>query len=167
MVIMNKWINGKFGVQFIGEELDCYLLSASARAARPASPRSRVRPSVAKLGLAAACVLGLAACVTPQERHAMDRNQCAAFGFEPGTDAFAECMMGLHQERAVAQANSTLYAQAQLAEQSRRREARQDLYKIVSLQRSGDAGFPICGASSEGGMDRRTMTWYGPNCRAR
>lgn len=97
----------------------------------------------------------------------MDQNQCYAFGFEPETDAFAECMMGLHQQRAAAQANSNLYWQSQLAEQNRRREARQDLYKFASLQRSGDPRFPVCGASSDGGMDRRTMTWYGPNCRAR
>jgi len=88
-------------------------------------------------------------------------------GFEPGTDGFAECMMGLHQQRAVAQSNSNLYWQAQLAEQNRRREAQQDLYKVMSLQRTGDPRFPVCGASSDGGMDRRTMTWYGPNCRAR
>ena len=97
----------------------------------------------------------------------MDQNQCDAFGFEPGTHAFAACMMGLHQERAVTQANRDLYWQSQRAEQNRRREARHDLDKIVSLQRSGDPRFPVCGASSNGGMDRRTMTWYGPDCRAR
>ena len=96
----------------------------------------------------------------------MDQSQCYAFGFEPGTDAFAECMMGLHQQRAVAQANSNLYRQAQLTDQNRR-EARQDLYRMASLQRSGDTRFPVCGPSSEGGMDRRTMTWFGPDCRAR
>ena len=97
----------------------------------------------------------------------MDQNQCYAFGFEPGTDGFAECMMGLHQARAAAQASRDLSWQARVAEQNRRREARHDLYKMMSLQRSGDPRFPVCGASSEGGMDRRTMTWYGANCRAR
>ncbi|MGU3555132.1 hypothetical protein [Methylobacterium radiotolerans] len=134
---------------------------------RSAARRGPALPAIAKLGLAAACALGLAACVTPQERHALDQNQCYTFGFEPGTDGFAECMMGLHQQRAVAQSNSNLYWQAQLAEQNRRREAQQDLYKVMSLQRTGDPRFPVCGASSDGGMDRRTMTWYGPNCRAR
>ncbi|SFM19228.1 hypothetical protein [Methylobacterium pseudosasicola] len=122
---------------------------------------------LAKLGLAASCALGLAACVTPQERHAMDGNQCYAFGFEPGTDAFAQCMMDLHQQRALTQANRDLYWQSHYAEQARRREAQQDLFKQISLQRSGDPRFPVCGASSDGGMDRRTMTWFGPNCRAR
>lgn len=76
---------------------------------------------LAKLGLAAACTLGLAACVTPQERHAMDNGQCYQFGFEPGTDAFAQCMMDLHQQRALTQANRDLYWQSYYAEQSRRR----------------------------------------------
>ncbi|WP_107351999.1 hypothetical protein [Methylobacterium sp. Leaf361] len=158
---MNNWFHGKFGVQFIGASQNC-----SSRTTAIGDDRSGL-PAIAKLGLAAACALGLAACVTPQERHALDQNQCYAFGFEPGTDGFAECMMGLHQQRAVAQSNSNLYWQAQLAEQNRRREAQQDLYKVMSLQRTGDARFPVCGASSDGGMDRRTMTWYGPNCRAR
>jgi hypothetical protein len=122
---------------------------------------------LAKIALAAACTLGLAACVTPQERHAMDQNQCYGFGFEPGTDAFAQCMMGLHQDRAAAEAASNRYWSAQLTEQNRRREAQRDLYRVMSLQRSGDTRFPVCGASYDGGMDHRTMTWYGPNCRAR
>ena len=86
----------------------------------------------------------------------MDQNQCFGFGFEPGTDAFAECMMGLHQDRAAAEAASGRYWQAQ-----------RDFYKVMSLQRSGDTRFPVCGASSDGGRDHRTMTWFGPNCRAR
>lgn len=165
--IMNNWFHGKFGVQFIGASQDCSSRTTETRDDRSAVRRGRALPAAAKLGLAAACALGLAACVTPQERHALDQNQCYAFGFEPGTDGFAECMMGLHQQRAVAQSNSNLYWQAQLAEQNRRREAQQDLYKVMSLQRTGDPRFPVCGASSDGGMDRRTMTWYGPNCRAR
>ena len=97
----------------------------------------------------------------------MDNGQCTEFGFEPGTDAFAQCMMDLHQQRAITQANRDLYWQSRLAEQTRRRDAQQDLYKQISLQRSGDARFPVCGAASDGGLDRRTMTWFGPNCRAR
>jgi hypothetical protein len=124
-------------------------------------------PARAKLGLAAACVLNLPACVTPQERHAMDGGQCDAFGFERGTDAFAQCMMDLHQQRALTQASRDPSWQSHVAERARRGEAQQDLYKQMSLQRSGDTRFPVCGAASDGGMDRRTMTWFGPNCRAR
>jgi hypothetical protein len=123
--------------------------------------------ATAGLRLSIFAKLGLAACVTPRERHAMDRNRCYAFGFEPDTDAFAECRMGLHQQRAVAQANSVHDWQVRLAERNRRREAQQDLYKVASLQRSGDTRFPVCGPSSLGGMDGWTMTRPGPDCRAR
>ncbi len=123
--------------------------------------------TLARFGLAAGCTLALSACVTPQERHAMDQRQCSAFGYEAGSERFADCMMGLSQQRAQIEADRNLQIRTQLAEQNRQREARQDLYKELSLQRSGDRAFPVCGASSDGGMDRRTMTWYGPNCRSR
>ncbi|WP_232630954.1 hypothetical protein [Methylobacterium sp. Leaf118] len=122
---------------------------------------------IVRLGLIAGCTLALTACVTPQERRAMDQRQCAEFGFGAGTDGLAECMMGLSQQRTQIEAERSLQLQAQLAEQNRRREAQHDLFKVLSLQRSGDRAFPVCGASSDGGMDRRTMTWYGPNCRSR
>jgi len=154
---------GKYGVQHVCETGD----SSAQHSGETGARLARRLPGAVKIALAAACTLGLAACVTPQERHAMDQNQCYTFGFEPGTDAFAECMMGLHQDRAAAEAASNRYWQAQRAEQNRRREAQHDLYKVMSLQRSGDPRFPVCGASIDGGMDHRTMTWYGPNCRAR
>lgn len=134
-----------------------------ARAGRP----GRALALASRLGLAAGCAVLLSACVTPQERRAMDQRQCYEFGFEAETDGFAECMMGLSQQRTQIQADRDLQVRAQLAEQTRRREAQHDVYRILSLQRSGDRAFPVCGASSDGGMDRRTMTWYGPNCRSR
>lgn len=37
----------------------------------------------------------------------------------------------------------------------------------MSLQRTGDTRFAVGNASIDSGMDRRTMTWSGPDCRAR
>lgn len=164
MRTMNDRFYGKSGVQVTGSAGTSAWNDAASHGL---SDRRRGLATVAKLGVAAVCALGLAACVTPQERRAMDQGQCYEFGFESGTDAFAQCMMGLHQDRAAAEAASSRYWQAQRAEQARRDEARHDVYKVMSLQRTGDTRFPVCGASSDGGMDRRTMTWYGPNCRAR
>ncbi|MGE7413950.1 hypothetical protein [Methylobacterium tarhaniae] len=127
----------------------------------------RILANVARLSLAAGCALALSACVTPQEQRAMDQRQCYEFGFETATDGFAQCMMGLSQQRTQIQANRDLQVRAQLAEQNRQREAQHELYKVLSIQRSGDKSFPVCGASISGGMDRNTMTWYGPNCRSR
>ncbi|MBA9070241.1 hypothetical protein FHR71_004005 [Methylobacterium sp. RAS18] len=126
-----------------------------------------IASSLMRLSLIGACAIALSACVTAKEQQAMDRNQCAGFGFEPGTDGFALCMMGVVQQREVLEENRRMQRQAQLAEENRQREQQQEVYKILSQQRSGDKRFPVCGASSSGGMDRRTMTWYGPGCRAR
>jgi multidrug efflux pump subunit AcrA (membrane-fusion protein) len=41
----------------------------------------------------------LAACVSPEEQLAADRQKCAGFGFAPGTDTLANCMLTLNQQR--------------------------------------------------------------------
>jgi outer membrane murein-binding lipoprotein Lpp len=63
----------------------------------------------------------LAGCVSPEEQRAMDQQTCAQYGFAPGTDAFANCMMTTGQKRQDQQAadrrqqemNSAIAAQAQ------------------------------------------------------
>ncbi|MFE1602150.1 hypothetical protein [Methylobacterium sp. ID0610] len=137
-------------------------------AAGRAAPTSRPALSrFARLVLAGACALSLSACVTAREQRAMDQGQCADFGFEPGTDAFAQCMLDVTQQRALMQQNERLALQARLTAQNQERERQRDLYRALSLQRSGDTRFPVCGAASNGGLDARSGTWYGPNCRAR
>ena len=48
----------------------------------------------------------LSACVTPEERRAaqleQDRQTCTSYGLTSGTPMFAECMMRLGEQRAVA-----------------------------------------------------------------
>lgn len=133
MRTMNNRFYGKSGVQVTGTSSRSAW--SDARSGGMFGERHRRLPAVAKLGLVAACTLGLAACVTPQERRAMDQRQCYEFGFEPGTDAFAQCMMGLHQDRAAAEAASNRFWQAQRAEQNRREEAQRDLYRAMSSRR--------------------------------
>ena len=63
----------------------------------------------------------LAGCVSPDEQRAMDQQSCASYGFSPGTDAFANCMMTTAQKRQEQQAadrrqremNAAIAAQAQ------------------------------------------------------
>ncbi len=50
--------------------------------------------------LAAVAVGLLTGCgPTPAEQHALDQQKCAGFGFAPGSDAFAHCMMTVNQQR--------------------------------------------------------------------
>ncbi|MEH3148030.1 MAG: hypothetical protein PGN34_22435 [Methylobacterium frigidaeris] len=136
----------------------------------PGTAASRRRRATAvRLALAGACALAVSACVTAREQRAMDQTRCGEFGFELGTDAFAECMMGVSQQREFLEQNRRIALQNQLAAQNRENERQRDLNKLVSLQRSGDRSFPVCSASSfnNSGYDARSNSWYGPNCRAR
>jgi hypothetical protein len=48
-----------------------------------------------------ACILctALGGCMTAQERLASDQQTCVGYGFRPGTEAFAQCMMNIDQGR--------------------------------------------------------------------
>ena len=52
----------------------------------------------------AAGLLLVGGCVSPAEQAAMDRQQCAGFGFAAGSDAMASCMMRIAQQRQAEQA---------------------------------------------------------------
>ena len=56
------------------------------------------RPS--SIVLALLC-MPLAACqtMTPEERRAADERTCAGYGFRPGTDAMAQCLLDLELDR--------------------------------------------------------------------
>ncbi len=50
--------------------------------------------------LAAVAVVLLTGCgPSPEQQHAMDQQKCSGFGFAPGSDAFAHCMMTVNQQR--------------------------------------------------------------------
>lgn len=72
--------------------------------------------------LGGGCALLAAGCVSPEEQRAMDQQQCAGFGFPPGTYGFANCMMNLSQQRAAEQAASQ---RAWMEQQARDARARQ------------------------------------------
>lgn len=106
---------------------------------------------LAMIGLAG--LLLTSGCTTPEEQRAMDQQRCAGYGFQPGTDAFAQCMMQTSMQRDA------------VAEARKDRDAR---YRILSQQRSGDPRFPVCGAAMpDVHLDASTGTWFGPNCRAK
>ncbi|UUP19549.1 hypothetical protein NTH_04054 [Nitratireductor thuwali] len=51
--------------------------------------------------LALGLVVFVAGCatVTPEQRRAMDEQECLGFGFKPGTDAFAGCLQRIELDR--------------------------------------------------------------------
>ena len=84
--------------------------------------------------------IGMAAIVagcgpTAEEQRTMDMQKCGGFGFAPGTDAFAHCMMGVSQQREAQQAADQRAAAAQAAANQRN----QDLIKAAQDQADRDA----------------------------
>ena len=84
--------------------------------------------------------------------NAKNRQKCAGYGFEPGTDAFAKCVMklSLRQERNRAPDHDTLVRQ----------------YRDRSMARRGDSRYPVCTAGMmDNELDISTGKWVGPNCQ--
>jgi hypothetical protein len=92
-----------------------------------------------------------AGCTSPEEQHAEDQQRCFGYGFQPGTDAFAHCMMAtsLHREdqQAAYQRDQAFKAQqnAALAAQAQRKD--------LPACRLGDPGVTLT-----------INGWAGPGC---
>lgn len=80
------------------------------------------------------------------------RAQCAGFGFQEGTDAFANCMMqlSLRQQRDQPPDHGTVVQR----------------YRDLSMRRQGDERYPVCSAANmDAELDTSINKWVGPNCQ--
>ncbi|MGK6311646.1 hypothetical protein [Neorhizobium sp. DT-125] len=78
--------------------------------------------------------------------------RCAGFGFEEGTDAFANCTMKLsmRQQGQLPPDHDTLVRR----------------YVDRSMARRGDDRYPVCSASDmDAELDISSGKWVGPNCQ--
>ena len=87
--------------------------------------------------------------ITPAQQHAMDQQTCAGYGFQPGSDNYANCMMQTAHRR---------------DDSAQAAQDKDEYIRQLSIQRNGDTRFPICGTET-GKVDKTTTHWYGPNCR--
>ena len=62
---------------------------------------------------------------TAEEQHAADQQHCADFGYQAGTDAFANCMMKLDAQREAQAAADRRAAAAQAAADQKARQVQQ------------------------------------------
>ena len=60
---------------------------------------------------------------TAEEQRAADQQKCSGFGFQPGTESFAHCMMGVYSQREAQAAADRRAAQAQAAADRRFQDA--------------------------------------------
>ncbi|MET3582248.1 hypothetical protein ABID19_005307 [Mesorhizobium robiniae] len=87
-----------------------------------------------------------------QTQTAANKAQCAGFGFEEGTDAFANCMMKLSLQ--------------QQGQQPPDHDTLVRRYKSLSMTRRGDDRYPVCSASDmDNELDTSANKWVGPNCQ--
>ncbi|MCV3243492.1 hypothetical protein [Mesorhizobium sp. ZC-5] len=87
-----------------------------------------------------------------QTQTAENKAQCAGFGFEEGTDAFANCLMklSLRQQGQLPPDHDTVVRQ----------------YKSLSMARQGDDRYPVCSAADmDNELDTSANKWVGPNCQ--
>ena len=71
-----------------------------------------------------------------EERQTFDTNSCSNWGFTKGTEAFANCMLRMHEVRiAVDNAAATNRAIREMTEQQRRDAERDQAYRLLNLSR--------------------------------
>lgn len=79
------------------------------------------------------------------------RNKCSSFGFEPGTDAFANCVMRLSMQQQLAQPDHETLLRR---------------YRDRSMARRGDDRYPVCTAGMmDNELDTSANKWVGPSCQ--
>ncbi len=67
--------------------------------------------------------LAVAGCVSAEDQRAMDQDKCASYGYRPGTNRFADCMMDQDQQRADDQRRTMESLERQDARDQARRDA--------------------------------------------
>lgn len=110
-----------------------------------------MRASAAMIGLCLCMLLSGCETVSPQQQHAADQDRCASYGYQPGTDKFADCMMSTANRR----------DDAKTAQDNQREHIRQQ-----SIRRNGDTRYPVCSAATfNASLDTVNNKWFGPDCR--
>lgn len=68
--------------------------------------------------------LAVAGCVSAEDQRAMDQQQCSSYGYRPGTNRFADCMMQQTSQRSEDEQRSLDRMAAQEQRDKDRKEAR-------------------------------------------
>ncbi len=88
---------------------------------------------------------------SPAEQRAEDQSRCSGYGFQQGSEAFAQCMMSADMRRD---------AKAEAAKD------RRAYVQSLSQSRDGNSNYPVCSATTpDVYLDVTTGKWAGPNCR--
>jgi hypothetical protein len=106
----------------------------------------------------------LAGCVSPEEQRAMDQRQCSGYGFTPGTDAFANCMMNVTQQRDAQTAADRRAADDRAAADRRAREAKDQADRDAWDKETQQGKYANTSSSSSSPPPSSTPDLSGINC---
>ncbi|OHX14337.1 hypothetical protein [Chromobacterium sphagni] len=113
----------------------------------------------------ASAALALTACASPEELRAMDQNACAGYGFQPGTDSFAKCMMKQSDKR-----EQDMRARMEEAQKQMHQPAAQPAAPaattviVIPTTTDSKAKLPDCRMQDPGVTLNSDGRWTGPNC---
>jgi len=97
----------------------------------------------------------LTACASPEEIHAMDQRTCSGYGFQPGTDNYANCMMKQADKRDQdMRARMTPPAQPAAAPAT----------TVIVIPSESRPKLPDCRMQDPGVTLNSDGKWEGPNC---
>ncbi|WP_434627911.1 hypothetical protein [Chromobacterium sp. CV08] len=101
----------------------------------------------------------LTACASPEEIRAMDQRTCTGYGFQPGTDNYANCMMKQSDKRD----QESRDARARMAQPAQAAPNAPSTTVIV-IPTDGKPKLPDCRMQDPGVTLNMDGMWAGPNC---
>ncbi|MCD4504032.1 hypothetical protein [Chromobacterium piscinae] len=101
----------------------------------------------------------LTACASPEEIHAMDQRTCSGYGFHPGTDTYANCMMKQADKR-----DQDMRANMQNMSHPATQPAAAPAATVIVIPAEGKPKLPDCRMQDPGVTLNMDGKWEGPNC---
>ncbi|AUH51067.1 hypothetical protein CXB49_09705 [Chromobacterium sp. ATCC 53434] len=108
----------------------------------------------------------LTSCASPEEIRAMDQGACTGYGFQPGTDNYANCMMKQADKRQqdmrdrMEEAEKRMHPPVQPAAQPPAVPAA----TIIVIPTDSKPKLPDCRMEDPGVTMNMDGKWQGPNC---
>ncbi|SUX30652.1 hypothetical protein [Chromobacterium vaccinii] len=105
----------------------------------------------------------LTACASPEEIRAMDQRTCSGYGFHPGTDTYANCMMKQADKRDQDMRAREEEAQRRMA-QPAGQPAVMPATTVIVIPADSKPKLPDCRMQDPGVTLNMDGKWEGPNC---
>ncbi|AXE31538.1 hypothetical protein DK842_17515 [Chromobacterium phragmitis] len=101
----------------------------------------------------------LAACASPEEIRAMDQRACSGYGFKPGTDTYANCMMKQADKR-----DQDMRANMQNMSHPAAQQPVAPAATVIVIPAEIKPKLPDCRMQDPGVTLNSDGKWEGPNC---